>query len=167
MVTGIPRESDDDVTVTLVSFSDSATRVFSLGFFTSDADVTTPILNTPYQGGEGSDLQEAFRVARTECYSDANDREGVRNVAVLISPGVQPSQARRDSALTAAWEFKNTAGVTLLTIGVTDVIDPTFLRMLASDLGSNQQTSFMSTDFTALTGVHDVINQCDMQENGR
>ena len=141
LVDGISRVPND-VRVGVIVFSTTARQVFALNDYDNSTDVTQAIRTIRYERGDAN-IAEGLNQARIQCFNPANgDRPDARNVAILISPGIVSSPAEQEMALAAARELKD-AGVTLLTVGVTDVVDQTFLSTAASALEQGQQSSFL------------------------
>ena len=159
LVDGISRVQND-VRVGVIVFSTTARQVFALNDYDNRTDVTQAIRSIQYERGDAN-IADGFNQARIQCFNPANgDRPDARNVAVLISPGIVSSPSDRQRALAAARELKD-AGVTVFTVGVTDVVDQNFLSTAASALQQGQQSSFLSTSFDALSALERLVVDCN------
>ena len=144
-ISGPPvRTVPNDINVAVIVFSDMAKQVFALNDYNATVDIMLAIEEIPFEGGNAN-IADGFNQARIQCFNPANgDRPDARNVAVLISPGIVSSPSEREMALAAARELKDT-GVTLLTVGVTDVVDQNFLSTAASALQQGELSLPSST----------------------
>ena len=150
-------ENSSNSRVGVVAFAGDAELVFALNSYNSVNDIEQAILRIPYDGGDAN-IGEGLTQARTLCFNPANgDRSNARNVAILISPGLPSPPVLRDPALAAAEELKE-EGVTLLTMGITDLIDQGFLTEAASESAEGlEQTSYPSLSFSVLSDVQRFI----------
>ena len=149
----------NDVRVGVI-VSTTARQVFALNDYDNRTDVTQAIRTIRYERGDDN-IAEGFNQARIQCFNPVNgDRPDARNVAILISPGIVSSPAEREMALAAARELKD-VGVTLFTVGVTDVVDQDFLSRAASALEQGQQSSFLSVSFDALSALERLVVDCN------
>ena len=142
----------------VVAFGGDASLVFALNSYNNVNDIEQAILSIPYDGGDAK-IGEGLTQARTQCFNPANgDRSNVGNVAILISPGISSPPVLTDQALAAAEELKG-HGVTLLTMGITDLIDQGFLTEAASGAVEGlEQTSYLSPSFSTLSDLQTFIN---------
>ena len=142
----------DATKVGAVVFSELVNLVFTLNTFTDAQSVKDAILRLPYLG-ETTNTAEALMVTREQCFSRQNgDRAKVSNLAVLISDGVPFPLFRKDSALREANALK-ASGVSVVAIGVTNVIDGDFLRDISSPPQLKGRNFFVAADFAVLEEI--------------
>ena len=157
LVRGIFENSNEN-RIGVVAFAGDASLVFALNSYNNVNDIEQAILSIPYDGRDAN-IGEGLTQARTQCFNPANgDRSNVRNVAILISTGISSPPVLRDQALAEAEELKE-HGVSLLTVGITDLIDQGFLTEAASEAAEGlEQTSYPSASFTTLSDLQTYIN---------
>ena len=156
----------DATRVGAVVFSEQVSLVFALNTYTDSQSVKNAILGLGYLG-QTTNTPEAFRVTREQCFNPGNgDRPNVQNLAIFISDGVPFPANRRDPAIREAEALKN-AGVLLIPIGVTDVIDREFLRLISSPPQIEDQNWFVAADFTALGQIRRAVGEgtCEVIES--
>ncbi len=148
----------DATRVGAVVFSEQVNLMFALNTYEDAESVKNAILGLAYLG-QTTNTPEAFRVTREQCFSSRNgDRPNVQNLAIFISDGVPFPTNRKDPALREAELLKNTR-VSLVAIGVTDVIDLDFLRTISSPPQVQGQNYFVAVDFTALEEIRRAVGE--------
>ena len=148
----------DATKVGAVVFSEQVTLVFSLDTFT-DAQSVKDAINAIAYLGQTTNTPEGLRITRDECFNRATgDRPNVDNLAIFISDGVPFPANRRDPAIQEAQLLKD-AGVNVVAIGVTDVIDLDLLRAISSAPQIENQNYFTATDFTALGEIRRAVGE--------
>ena len=134
-----------DVKVAVVSFSDYALVDFLLEKYVSLPYVIAGINNIMYQGGK-TDIAAALKSVRENVIGRKGDRPEAPNIVILITDGI-PNLAEQDT-IPQANLLKQT-GAKIVTVGITDAIDPDMLRQIATD-----SANFISSpDFTTLGNV--------------
>ena len=148
----------DATRVGAVVFSEQVRLVFSLDTYT-DAQSVKDAINAIAYLGQTTNTPEGLRVTREECFNAGNgDRPNVQNLAIFISDGVPYPPERRDPAITEAEALKN-AGVSVVAIGVTAVIDEDLLRTISSPPQMLDQNYFIAADFTALAEIRRAVGE--------
>ena len=142
----------DATRVGAVVFSEQVILEFALNTFDNVADVKRAIESIAYLG-QTTNTPAALTQTRTDCFSAANgDRPDIDNLAIMVTDGVPFPANRRDPAIAEAQALRN-AGVTMISIGVTDVIDPEFLKEMSSPPQLQDKNFFIAASFTALTEI--------------
>ena len=138
----------DDTRVGAIVFSDDVHLEFSLDTYTNAISVKNAIMNIRYLN-QGTNTEEAFIVAREQCFNFANgDRQNIQNLAIIISDG-RPEPFPEPAAVAAAQALKDT-GAIVLAIGVTSRIDKTFLQDISSPPQIENENYFTTADFSTL-----------------
>ena len=141
----------DDTRVGAVVFSDDARLEFTLDTYTNAISVKNAIMDITYLNKTTTNTEEAFIVAREQCFNFANgDRPNIQNLAIIISDG-RPEPFSVSAAVAAAQSLKDrpTAAI-VLAIGVTDMIDKNFLQDISSLPQIENQNYFTTADFNTL-----------------
>ncbi len=147
----------DATRVGVVVFSEQVDLEFPLNKYTDAKSVKDAILNIRYYG-QTTNTPEGLRVAREQCYSQANgDRPDVQNLVIIITDGVPFPPDRREPAIQEARALKGVA--TMIAIGVTDVIDKDLLKELSSPPQIENQNYFTATDFTFLDDIRRQVGE--------
>ena len=155
----------DATRVGAVVFSEQVRLVFSLSTY-SDAQSVKDAINAIAYLGQTTNTPEGLRVTREQCFNAGNgDRPDIPNLAIFISDGVPFPPERRDPAIREAENLKN-AGVSVVAIGVTNVIDMDLLRAISSAPQEEGRNYFVATDFTALEAIRSSVAQgtCEVVE---
>ncbi len=136
----------DATRVAIVIFSEEAFLAFGLNTYSNVDNLENAIKRISFVG-KSSNIPEAFRVAREQCFSSENgDRPDARNVALFISDGIPLPSSRRDMALQEAEALKK-AGVWVIAGGITDTIDVSFLQAVSSPPQEESQNYFLGVGF--------------------
>ena len=152
--------------VGVVAYAGDPRLEIALNTYTNADDLENAILGISYDGGDAY-IGGGMRITKYNCFAPLNgDRPADENIAFLISPGVPTPAVLRNDALMAAEELKD-SGVTLVTIGIGDAIDSSFLEQLASPpQGEIEQTSFVSPDFQVLGTLQKLLSgDCDSSKS--
>ncbi len=158
LLVGLFTVAPDATRVGAVVFSEQVNLVFSLDTYTNAQSVKDAINGIAFLG-QTTNTPEGFKVTREQCFnSGSGDRPNVPNLAIFISDGVPYPPERRDPAITEAEALKD-AGVSVVAIGVTNVIDTDFLRSISSPPQEEGQNYFMATDFTALESIRKAVGE--------
>ncbi len=155
----------DATRVGAVVFSEQVNLAFALNTYTDADSVKNAILGLAYLG-QTTNTPEGFRITREQCFNTANgDRPNVQNLCIFISDGVPFPADRRDPAIREAESLRN-AGVLIIPIGVTDVIDRDLLRAISSPPQVEGENYFIAADFTALGEIRRAVGEgtCDVIE---
>ena len=148
----------DATKVGTVVFSESVNLVFTLDTYTDAESVKNAINGLRYLG-ETTNTPEGLKVTREQCFNQANgDRPGVLNLAIFISDGVPWPSYRRNPALEEAEALKS-SGASVITIGVTNVIDNNLLRAISSPPHIQGQNFFVATDFAVLSEIRKSVGE--------
>lgn len=132
-----------------VVFAGFARLIFTLITHTDVQSVNNALLGLTYYGGL-TNTEEAFRVAREECFNVTNgERSNVPNLIIFISDGEPFPPSSRDAAI-AESESLRKAGVMIFSTGVTDMIGEQFLKSVSTPSQSQMQNYFMTANFTSL-----------------
>lgn len=141
-----------------VIFSEEVRLAFSLDEHMDAQSVKNAILSLEYLG-ETTNTPDAFRVAREQCFNRANgDRPDVRDLAIFISDGVPWPSFRRVPAIESAQSLKDIS-ISIIAIGVTNVIDQDFLRTISSPPQIEGQNYFVAADFTVLSDIRRSVGE--------
>ena len=146
----------DATRVGAIVFSEQVVLEFSLLTFDTAEGIIQALLATPYMG-QTTNTPEALLQTRTQCFNVANgDRNNVANLAIVITDGVPFPQNRRDPALEEARALQE-AGVTVISIGITNNIDTAFLKEMSSPPQIEGQNYFTATDFSVLNEIQKTV----------
>ena len=103
--------------------------------------------------GQTTNTPEALIQTRLQCFNAATgDRPDIVNLAIIVTDGLPYPENRREPAIREADALRNT-GVTMVAIGVTDVIDEAFLKEMSSPPQIENQNYFTAADFGALSQI--------------
>ena len=155
----------DATRVGAVVFSEQVRLVFSLDTYSDAQSVKDAIQAIAYLG-QTTNTPEGLRVTREQCFNAGNgDRPDIPNLAIFISDGVPFPPERRNPAIREAENLKN-AGVSVVAIGVTNVIDVDLLKAISSPPQEEGRNYFVATDFTALGAIRSSVAQgtCEVVE---
>ena len=142
----------DDTRVGAIVFSDQVRLAFSLNTYTTKDEIQNTLRNLAYMG-ERTNTPEALIQTRLQCFnSKTGDRPGAVNLAIIVTDGVPFPGNRREPALHEAAALRDT-GVTLIAIGITDVIDEDLVKEMSSPPQIENHNYFMATDFSALSKI--------------
>ncbi len=148
----------DATRVGAVSFSDIVIFEFALDEFPDAESVKNAILSIDYIG-QITNTAGGFRVAREQCFNRANgDRPDVQNLAVIITDGQPFPTNNVPLALEEARRLQG-AGVTMTSIGVTNVINEDLLRQFSSPPQELNRNYFTAPDFTYLESIRANVRQ--------
>ena len=148
----------DATKVGAVVFSEEVKFAFSLDTYT-DAQSVKKAINKLAYIGVNTNTPEGFKVTREQCFDTTNgDRSDVQNLAIFISDGVPWPSFRRDPAVQEAEALK-AARVSLVPIGVTNVIDRDFLQIISSPPHVLGRNFFVATDFTVLSEIRRSVGE--------
>ena len=148
----------DHTRVGAVSFSDIVLLEFKLSDYDDAASAKDAILNIDYIG-QTTNTAGGFRVTREQCFNLANgDRPDVQNMAVIITDG-QPFPL--DTVPVAREEARRLqgAGVTMISIGVTDVINVDLLKQFSSPPQTEGSNYFTALEFTDLESIRSNVKE--------
>ena len=112
----------------LVEFSNNAYTIFKLDDYSNTADVSRALNRMSYIGGR-TNLAEGLDLARTDLFNNVGNRPEAKDIAIVITDGI-PNERVYDT-IPAADRLK-AQGVTIVAVGVTDLIDEDELRAIAS-----------------------------------
>ena len=148
----------DATQVGAVVFSEEAEFAFSLDSYT-DAQSVKQAINELEYVGLTTNTPEGLKVTREQCFNRANgDRPDVQNLAIFISDGVPWPFSRRNPAVAEAQSLKN-SGVSVIAIGVTNVIDRDFLQTISSAPRVEGQNFFVAADFRFLGEIRQSVGE--------
>lgn len=103
--------------------------------------------------GQTTNTPEALIQTRLQCFNSATgDRPDIVNLAIIVTDGLPYPDNRREPAIREAAALRN-KGVTMIAIGVTDVIDEDFLKEMSSPPQIEDQNYFTAADFGALSQI--------------
>ena len=121
--------------VAVIVFGSNAAVNFRFGTYQSGNAVESAIRNITYSGGS-TNLNDALFLLWSDVYApDRGSRPGMSRVAVIITDG--EDNENPELTLSNATICKNTAGVRLMAVGVTDKINERRLRSIASPGNEN------------------------------
>lgn len=158
----------DQTRVGAIVFSEEVRLAFALDRYTTASDVQQAILNINYLG-QTTNTPEALIQTRQQCFNAATgDRSDVVNLAIIVTDGLPFPDFRRQPAIDEAIALRDT-GVTMIAIGITNVIDRDFLRQMSSSPQVENQNYFTATDFTALTRITTAVVEgtCEAVVSGK
>ncbi len=141
----------DATRVGAVVFSEQVILEFSLDTFTSVSDIKNAIESINYLG-QTTNTPAALTKTRTDCFGGSGNRPDVDDLAIIVTDGVPFPPNRRDPAIAEAQALRD-SDVTMIAIGVTDVIDPEFLKAMSSPPQQEDKNYFIAASFTALTEI--------------
>ena len=142
----------DHTRVGAVSFSDIVLLEFKLRDYDDAASVKSAIQNIDYIG-QITNTAGGFRITREQCFNTNNgDRPEVQNMAVIITDGQPFPKNTVPLALEEARRLQG-AGVTMISIGVTDVINEDLLKQFASPPQELDKNYFTALEFTDLESI--------------
>ena len=157
----------DATRVGAVVFSEDVRLVFPLDRYDNVEEVRQAIITIPYMG-QTTNTPEALIQTRLQCFNTATgDRPDVTNLAIIVTDGVPFPANRRNPAISEAAALRD-SGVTMIAIGVTDVIDPDFLKEMSSPPQIEGQNYFTATEFTVLNQIIGTVVEgtCEAVEVG-
>ena len=144
----------DDTRVGLVRFGDEAANMFYLNSYTDKADVIRSIRSTQFLS-QNTNTSGGIRVMHEEQFTEDNgDRDDVPNIAVVITDG--RSTIDRDRTISDA-EAARDDGIRIYSVGITEGVDEDELKEMSSEPQEEYENYFMSTDFTVLNQVVDLL----------
>ena len=142
----------DATRVGALIFSQQVILEFTLDRYGSADEVANAILASPYLG-QTTNTPEALRRTRTDCFNTATgDRPSVPNLAIVVTDGVPFPPERRRPALDEARALRET-GAAVISVGITNDIDPAFLKEMSSAPQLEGQNYFTATDFGVLNEI--------------
>ena len=142
----------DDTRVGAIVFSEQVRLAFSLDRYTTKEQIQNALRNLAYMG-QTTNTPEALIQTRLQCFNSATgDRPDIVNLAIIVTDGLPYPAERRDPAIREAATLRST-GVTMIAIGVTDVIDENFLKEMSSPPQIEDQNYFTAPDFGALSQI--------------
>ena len=145
---------DTAARIGFVKFGNSATNVFFLERYDSQADVVDAILRVSYDGG-ATNTQEALKVMHEEQFTDSNgDRIDAINVAIVLTDGESTVDPER--TIPEAQEARR-KGITIFAIGIGDNANEAELRLMSSDPQQLDQNYFLAPSFDALDDITDAV----------
>ena len=122
------RISPTETQIGLVEFSNNAYTIFQLNDYSNTDDVLRAINRMSFIGGR-TNLAEGLDLARTDVFNDVGNRPEAKDIAIVITDGI-PNERVGDT-IPAADRLK-AQGVTIVAVGVTDLIDENELRLIAT-----------------------------------
>ncbi len=134
-----------------VVFSEQVILEFSLDTFTSVSDTKNAIESITYLGGT-TNTPAALRLTKTECFGRSGNRRKAHDLAILVTDGLPYPTNRRSPAIAEAQALRD-SGVTMISIGITDVIDAEFLKAMSSPPQQEDKNYFVAPSFTALVEI--------------
>ena len=118
----------DATQIGVIQFAENSSVVFLLNTHNNQDGIVHDLQNMKLMYGP-RDTASVLHKAREECFRpESADRQGVLNLAVLITHGMPTSP---EAALDAARALRD-SGVTVVAVGITDDVDKNFLRKLSS-----------------------------------
>ena len=142
----------DDTRVGAIVFSTKATLAFSLNDYTTIDEIQNAIRNIAYMGG-WTNTPKALLQTRLQCFNPTTgDRPGVDNLVIIVTDGTPHPYKKKEPAIREAAVLRNTE-VTMIAIGVTDMIDEDFVKEMSSPPQIKDQNYFMAADFSALSKI--------------
>ncbi len=134
-----------------VVFSEQVILEFSLASYTWVPEIKDAIESIKYLG-ETTNTPAALRQTRTNCFGGRDNRPTVDDLAILVTDGVPFPPTRRNPAIAEAKLLRD-SGVTMISIGITDVIDMQFLKAMSSPPQEENKNYFVAPSFTALVEI--------------
>ncbi len=138
-----------------VVFSEQVILEFALDTFSTLSDLQNAIEEINYLG-QSTNTPAALTETRTSCFGGSGNRPDVPDLAILITDGLPFPSYRREPAIAEAEALKAT-GVEIIAIGVTDVIDPEFLRDISSPPHRENKNYFITSSFSGLTDISTIV----------
>ena len=139
----------EDTRIGLVVFSDNAKVVFPMNKYSNGKGLREAIMNTRYIGGE-KNITAGLLTTRTKCFDSTNaDRLSVRNVAILVTYGIQNTSGESEMTFREAVALRK-SGVAMVVIGITNRMDGAFLAKLSSPPHILNHNYFMVREHTEL-----------------
>ncbi len=114
----------------LVEFSNDAFVMFGLDRYSTSVEILSAVDRMRYIGGR-TDLAEGMNLARTDVFNMPGNRNNAKDIAIVITDGI-PNENEGDT-IPAAQRLKQ-QGVTIIAVGITDLINENELRAIASSV---------------------------------
>jgi collagen type VI alpha len=142
--------SQDGTQVGLVTFGNKAYMEFDLNKYQIEPEVTTAIKNLRYRG-ENTNTTGGMQLARTILTTQSNGaRAGIPKVLILITDGIPTFDADK---LPQEVALIKSAGIRIVTVGVTNQVNETLLKSIAS----TPQDYVYGNDFSGLQYIKDAV----------
>lgn len=142
--------SQDGTQVGLVTFGNRAYLEFDLNKYQTELEVTTAIKNLRYRG-ENTNTTGGMQLAHTILTSQINgSRPGIPKVLILITDGIPTFDADK---LPQEVSLIKSAGIRIVTVGVTNQVNETLLKGIAS----TPQDYVYGNDFSGLQYIKDAV----------
>ena len=124
-----------DTQIAVIVFGDNAAVKFHFGAYQSRNALESAIRNITYTGGS-TNLNEALFLLWSDVHApNRGSRQDTSRVAVIITDGAD--NQNQELTLNNATICKNSTGIRLIAVGVTDKIDEPRLRSIASPGNEN------------------------------
>ena len=148
----------DHTRVGAVSFSDIVLLEFKLSEYDDAESAKNAILNIDYIG-QTTNTAGGFRVTREQCFNQDNgDRPEVQNMAIVITDGQPWPRSTESDALEEARRLQG-AGVTMISIGVTDQLNENLLKQFSSPPQTEGSNYFTALEFTDLESIRSNVKE--------
>ena len=149
-----------EVRFAAVKFSTTAESVFHLDSYTDKESLKDRIRNITYMGGH-TFTAEGISIMHHEEFTTGNgDREGVQNIAIIVTDG--NSTIQKENTIPNARAARK-AGIAIFSVGITSRVNVDEVRRMSSEPQLKDTNYFLSTDFNTLTAVAEniVASACD------
>ena len=149
----------DETRVGLVTFSNQAQKRFDLNDHLKKEDLLSAIGSIPFGGGR-TNMPAALQRVKNELMSEAGgNRADVDDTIILITDG--KSTEEFGDPVANADDIKNDKSEpTIITVGVTQLIDEIQLNRIASDSNSNFDTTYTVESFSDLEVLGETLAIC-------
>jgi hypothetical protein len=142
------------VRIGVVTFSDNGDNTFYLNTYFSKTEIQTTVLGITYVGSN-THTAAGLRAMQDDQFTAPNgDRPLVPNIAIVVTDGV--STTNNQLTIPYAEEARG-KGITILCVGISDNINEQELRLMSSLPQAENQTYWLSADFTSLNTIIDEL----------
>ena len=144
-----------------VSFGTEAALEWQLDEFTTEEDVVDAVNDITKTILQRTNTQAALALARTDLFSGSpGDRADIPNVAIVFTDGV--SNEMHNETIPEAELLQDGANATVISIGITNEVDPDEIEGIASNSG----TFFLRPNFSDLTPIVNRVRAivCDVAD---
>ena len=149
----------DATRVAAMVFSDTTRQVFSLTQYSTVTEIREALSGIPYMG-QDANIAQAMGQIGTLCFNGQDDREDGRKVVVMVTAGIQTNPGVQDEQVLAAATELREAGVTIIPVGITDVVNLDLLRSLSAPPNREGEDFYTAADFTVLTSLGRKLGEC-------
>ena len=141
---------NDGIRVGAVTFSNRARNRFFLNTHASRDAVVNAITNLPYDGGFTYTGEALALMKDVQFTAENGDRPDVPNIAIVLTDGA--SNVNESLTIPLA-EMARAEGITIYSIGITNSINETEVRLMSSEPQELGVNYYLSEDFAGLSDL--------------